>query len=73
MARRKNSDPTAQRDAQLLEIAQRQFHLETLETRNWDRLDFHDVAVWAVRAALEDAFEAGRRAGQAQTRSQAQS
>ena len=73
MARRKNTDPTAQRDAQLLEIAQRQFHLETLETRNWDRLDFHDVAVWAVRAALEDAFEAGRRASQAQTRSQAQS
>ncbi|GAA0287536.1 DUF6900 domain-containing protein [Rhodovulum strictum] len=63
MARRKNTDPTAQRDAQLLEIAQRQFHLETLETRNWDRLDFHDVAVWAIRAALEEAFEAGRRAG----------
>ena len=73
MARRKNSDPTAQRDAQLLEIAQRQFHLETLETRNWDRLDFHDVAVWAIRAALEEAFEAGRRAGPAKTQSQAQS
>ena len=70
MARRKNSDPTAQRDAQLLEIAQRQFHLETLETRNWDRLDFHDVAVWAIRAALEDPFEAGRRAGQAQSQAQ---
>ena len=53
------------RDAELLEIAQRQFHLETLETRNWDRLDFHDVAVWAIRAALEEAFEAGRRAGAA--------
>ena len=65
MARRKNSDPTAQRDAQLLEIARRQFHLETLETRNWDRLDFHDVAVWAIRAALAEAFEAGRRAGPA--------
>ena len=70
MARRKNSDPTAQRDAQLLEIAQRQFHLETLETRNWDRLDFHDVAVWAIRAALEEAFEAGRRAGPANTQPQ---
>ena len=65
MARRKNTDPTTQRDARLLEIAQRQFHLETLETRNWDRLDFHDVAVWAIRAALEEAFEAGRRAGPA--------
>ena len=25
-----------------------------------DSLDFHDVAVWAIRAALEEAFEAGR-------------
>lgn len=67
MARRKPTDPTAQRDAQLLEIARRQFRLETLETRNRDRLDFHDVAVWAIRAALEEAFEAGRRAGPADT------
>ena len=62
---KRKPDADAARDAQLLEIAQRQFHLETLETRNWDRLDFHDVAVWAIRAALEDAFEAGRRAGRA--------
>ena len=66
MSRRK-TNPAATRDAQLLEIARRQFRLETLETRNWDRLDFHDVAVWARRAALEDAFEAGRRAGPADT------
>ncbi|MCC6006800.1 MAG: hypothetical protein JJU40_03890 [Rhodobacteraceae bacterium] len=58
--RKPNAD--ADRDAQLLEIAQRQFRIETLETRNRDRLDFHDVAVWAIRAALEEAFEAGRRA-----------
>jgi hypothetical protein len=50
-------------DALILEIAQRRFFLETLETRNSDSLDFHDVAVWAIRAALEEAFEAGRRAG----------
>jgi hypothetical protein len=49
-------------DALILEIARRRFLLETLETRNADSLDFHDVAVWAIRAALEDAFEAGRRA-----------
>ena len=65
MARaRKPADPNAQRDAQLLEIAQRQFRIETLETRNGDRLDFHDVAIWAIRAALEEAFEAGRRAAE---------
>ena len=51
---------TAQRDALILEIAKRQFFLETLETRDRDRLDFHDVAVWSIRAALEEAFEAGR-------------
>jgi len=67
---RKATNPTDQRDAQLLEIAQRQFRIETLETRNWDRLDFHDVAVWAIRAALEEAFEAGRRAGPANTQAQ---
>tara|TARA_R110002049_G_scaffold257436_1_gene432875 strand:+ start:157 stop:366 length:210 start_codon:yes stop_codon:yes gene_type:complete len=50
-------------EALILEIATRHFFVETLETRNRDRLDFHDVAVWAMRAALEEAFEAGRRAG----------
>ena len=50
-------------DALILQIAQRRFFIETLETRNSDSLDFHDVAVWAIRAALEEAFEAGRRAG----------
>jgi hypothetical protein len=71
MARsRKHDDPSATRDALLLQIAQRQFRIETLETQNWDRLDFHDVAVWAIRAALEEAFEAGRRAGAANTQSQ---
>ena len=48
--------------ALILEIATRHFFVETLETRKSDQLDFHDVAVWAMRAALEEAFEAGRRA-----------
>ena len=61
MTRRK-ADPTAARDALILEIAQRRFFLETLETRNSDRLDFHDVAVWAIRDALAEAHEAERRA-----------
>ena len=67
MPRRTKGDPNARRDALILEIAQRQFRIETLETRNWDRLDFHDVAVWALRAALEEAFEAGRAAGRSDT------
>jgi hypothetical protein len=67
MPRRTKIDLNAQRDALILGIARRQFHIETLETRNRDRLDFHDVAVWALRTALEEAFEAGRRAGHAET------
>ena len=63
MARRK-ANPTAARDALIFEIAQRRFFIETLETRNRDRLDFHDVAVWAIRDALEEAFEAGRRSAE---------
>jgi hypothetical protein len=47
-------------EALLLEIATKHFHtIETLETQNSDRLDFHDVAVWAIRASLEAAYAAG--------------
>jgi hypothetical protein len=49
-----------QRDTTLAEIAARHLHLETLETRNSDSLDFHDMAVWSIKAALEAAYEAGR-------------
>jgi hypothetical protein len=48
-------------EALLLEIATRHFpNIETLETRNADSLDFHDVAVWSIRSALEAAFSAGQ-------------
>ena len=47
----------------LLEIAQKHFpDLETPETRDSDSLDFHDVAVWAIRNALEAAYTAGQAA-----------
>lgn len=47
-------------DALLLEIAAKHFHsIDTLETRNNDGLDFHELAVWSIRAALEAAFAAG--------------
>ena len=63
MPRRKPTDANAARDSLLMEIAERHLFLETLETRNSDSLDFHDTAVWAIRSALEAAFEAGRCAG----------
>jgi hypothetical protein len=43
----------------LAAIAKEHLHLETLETRRSDSLDFHDHAVWCIRAALEAAFLAG--------------
>ena len=50
-------------EALLLEIAQKHFpDLETLEARNSDGLDFHDVAVWAIRDALEAVYAAGQAA-----------
>ena len=43
----------------LTQIAQSNLGIETLETRKSDSLDFHDVAVWCLRDALEAAFNAG--------------
>ena len=36
--------------------------IETLDARKSDSLDFHDLAVWQIRKALEAAYEAGRKA-----------
>lgn len=45
-------------------IAQKNFtNVQTLKTRNSDELDFHDVSVWEIKAALEDAFIAGMTTG----------
>lgn len=43
-------------------IALEHLFVETLETRNSDRLDFHEVSVWGIKTALQAAFDAGRQA-----------
>lgn len=48
-------------DNTLLEIANQHLGLETLETANNDGLDFHDLAVWNIKAALEAAYKAGQK------------
>ena len=53
-----------QRDQLLAQIALDHLFIETLQTRNSDRLDFHDVSVWAVQSALMAAYQAGLAAGQ---------
>lgn len=51
-------------DELLAAIAKEKLHIDTLETRNSDSLDFHDVAVWSVRDALLAAYQAGKAATQ---------
>lgn len=55
-----NSKELGAMDKDVLEIATGTLHVETLETRNWDRLDFYDMAVWSIRKALEQAWQRGR-------------
>jgi len=40
-------------------IAQRYLHIDTLERRLSDSLDFHEVSVWAVQDALQAAYNEG--------------
>ena len=49
-------------DQQIQQIALDHLFIETLETRNSDRMDFHEVSVWGVKSALMAAYEAGRQA-----------
>jgi len=43
----------------LTKIANEVLNIETLEPQFCDDLDFHEVAVWEVKKALEKAFAAG--------------
>ena len=47
-------------EQQISQIAQKHLFLDTLETQNSDSLDFHDLAVWQIKEALEAAFRAGQ-------------
>lgn len=42
------------------QIARQHLHVETLERRHRDALDFHDVPIWAIESALVAAYDAGR-------------
>jgi len=50
------------RENTISRIARESLGIETLETRHMDSLDFHDLAVANVKHALEQAYEAGRKA-----------
>jgi hypothetical protein len=44
-------------------IAEKNLGIVTLEAQNSDALDFHDLAVWQIKEALQDAFIAGMQTG----------
>ena len=44
----------------LEEIANDLLGIETLRTQSNDSLDFHEVSIWSLKAALEAAYRLGR-------------
>jgi hypothetical protein len=50
------------REEDTLEIARRLLGLPTLDARNSDRLDFHELSVGQIREALQAAWDAGFKA-----------
>lgn len=54
------SEPTPK---QLLNIAQTYFNsnMTTLQARQSDRLDFYEVSVWNIEAALKAAYALGQK------------
>lgn len=52
---------TVTKQQALEEIARKILFVETLKTQNSDSADFHDLHVAGIKAALEAAFELGRR------------
>ena len=52
-------------DATVKKIAAEILHIDTLETQNSDRLDFHDLIVDRIKESLEAAYRAGYSAAKA--------
>ena len=59
-----SDSPSSTEMALLTKIAKRHLGLDTLVTRNSDRLDFHDLGTANVVDALHAAFLAGVKSGQ---------
>jgi hypothetical protein len=57
---KKTTAKTAKTEQTLRKIAADHLSIDTLETRNSDSLDFHEVSVWGIKSALRAAFDAGR-------------
>ena len=53
-------EPAEVEEQVIAELA-RKLGFETVQSQNRDDLDFREVAVWAIREALSEAFHAGAR------------
>lgn len=60
MKTQKTNQQQEKLDTLLTEIAKEELHVETLELRMSDSLDFYDVYVLGLKRALERAYEAGQ-------------
>lgn len=49
------------KDALFTEISRKFLGINSLEPRNSDALDFHRVSVWQIKAAINAAYEAGKK------------
>ena len=49
-------------DLDIKKIAAEILNVDSLEAVNSDSADFHDLAVWNIKAALEAAYAAGKQA-----------
>ena len=61
-----NSENNIKPNPLVSEIAVKFLGVKNLETQHSDALDFHDLAVWTLKAALEAAFSAGYESAQNQ-------
>ena len=59
---KKTKVPADPRAAVVGKLAALYLGIETLEVRGNDSLDFHDLSATSIRRALEEAYDAGRRA-----------
>ena len=50
----------ARLEREFLRIAKECFFVETLEERKRDSLDFHNVSVWGISKAMEQAYNLGK-------------
>lgn len=66
-AAKAGSETTPDMEDELADIAKHILFITTLETQGSDRLDFHDLSIGQIRAALEAAYAAGKKAQHGRT------